>query len=76
MSWSGVPERIRERQPIGAVTETWRRCGCSRLVPVAEWAEPYGCCDDCYRTLPDSREERFALACECDRDRLLPEFTD
>jgi hypothetical protein len=56
--------------------DTWIRCHCSRLVPPSEWSEPHGCCDDCYWALPDSREERFALMCDDDRDRLIDQARD
>jgi hypothetical protein len=58
------------------VTEQWRKCHCSRLVPPDEYCDLHGCCDDCYWSLPDSREERFALICDDDRDRLIDESRD
>jgi len=58
------------------VTEQWRKCHCSRLVPPDEYCDLHGCCDDCYWSLPDSREERFALICDGDRDRLIDESRD
>ena len=56
--------------------DDWKRCACSRLVPLVDWVEPHGCCDDCYWALPDSREQRAALMQDDDRDRLVDEERD
>lgn len=62
--------------PFGRGLLGERLCACSRVVPESEWVEPHGCCDDCYWALPDSREARFQLQCEDDRERIVDEARD
>jgi hypothetical protein len=68
MSWSGVPEDIRERHILGDAIETWQR--------------HYGCGERAFEEALDQQLgdpwdfHRLNLAAGFDRDRLLPEFTD
>jgi hypothetical protein len=72
VSWSGVPELIRERHILGEAIETWQR-----------W---FGCGERAFEEAIEQRLERaefdrntfdrIPLAVGFDRDRLLPEFTD
>ncbi len=68
MSFSGVPEEIRDRQVLGAAIETWQRY--------------YGCGERAFeealdQQLGDPYEfDRLNIAAGFDRDRLIPEFTD
>lgn len=72
MSWTGIPEVMRERAQLGEAIHAWQR--------------QYGCGARAYEDAIGQRLEalefdretfdRVEMAVGFDRDRLLPEFTD